>query len=283
MEGAIGPRQVNQITCEQVTIDAARATPIILIHIIRSWIPRMAKLAGKVAIITGGESGLGLASAKLFASEGAQVIITGRKQDMVEQAAAAVGCGVLPLVGDAFNLDDLDRLYAEIGRRFGHLDIVLANPGLMDVVPIPAVTPEQFAKVFNTDIPGLYFAVQKALPLLRDGSSIILASWIANGTRSPESSLYDGAKAAVSAFVRSWSNHLQGRKIRVNSLSLGLIEKSTVGKMSAQPKWPPIFTPTPRRIGTLLEIARTALFLASDDSLFINGTDLGVDNDYERV
>jgi len=183
----------------------------------------MSKLEGKIAVITGGNSGIGLASAKLFATEGAQVIITGRRKDAVEQAATEVGYGALAVAGDVSNLDDLDRLYAEIGQRFGHLDIVFANAGLLTISPFPAVTPEQFDKEFNTNVRGLYFTVQRALPLLRDGGSIILTSSVAKDTGSLGFSLYGGAKAAVRAFARSWSNDLKDRRIRVNSLSPGLI------------------------------------------------------------
>jgi NAD(P)-dependent dehydrogenase (short-subunit alcohol dehydrogenase family) len=242
----------------------------------------MSKLASKVAVITGGNSGIGLASAKLFATEGAQVIITGRRKDLVDQAAAEIGYGTLAVAGDVSNLDDLDRLYQEIGRRFGGLDIIFANAGFMNIAPISAVTPEQFDREFNTNVRGLYFTVQKALPLLRNGGSIILNSSVANHTGSPGFSLYGGAKAAVRAFARSWSNDLKDRNIRVNSLSPGLIETPMAGKIGVPletitANLPAMLARMPLgRLGRPQEVASAVLFLASDDSSFVTGIDLGV-------
>lgn len=253
------------------------------------WKIKMSKLAGKIAIITGGNSGIGLASAKVFAAEGAQVIITGRRKDVTEQAATEIGYGALAVAGDVSNLDDLDHLYAEILQRFGRLDIVFANAGLMNIASIPAVTPEQFDNEFNTNVRGLYFTVQKALPLLRDGGSIILTSSVANHTGSPGYSLYGGAKAAVRAFARSWSNDLKDRKIRVNCLSPGLIETPMAGKMGVPlaiiaANLPAMLARMPLgRLGKPHEIASAALFLASDDSSFINGIDLSVDGGWGQV
>ena len=173
----------------------------------------MAKLDGKIALITGGNSGIGLASAKLFAAEGATVVITGRRQDALDAALSEVGSSAIGIRGDVANLDDLDRLYAEIGKRYGRLDIVFANAAIMTVAPIAAVTPEHFDREFGVNVRGLYFTVQKSLPLLPDGSSIILTSSVAHFKATPGFQLYGAAKAAVRSFARGWTTDLKDRKI----------------------------------------------------------------------
>ena len=191
----------------------------------------MAKLTGKVALVTGGNSGMGLATAKLFAAEGAKVVITGRRQDALDEAAKNVGPSVLAVQGDVSKMADLDRLFATIKSKFGHLDILFANAGLGGVAPLGQVTEEQFDREFAINVKGLFFTVQKALPLLRDGSSIILNASIAAHMGMEGFSVYSATKAAVRSFARTWTSDLKGRKIRVNSLSPGPIETPIFGKM----------------------------------------------------
>jgi NAD(P)-dependent dehydrogenase (short-subunit alcohol dehydrogenase family) len=249
----------------------------------------MAKLTGKVALVTGGNSGMGLATAKLFAAEGAKVVITGRRQDALDEAAKTVGHSVLAVQGDVSKMADLDRLFATIENKFGHLDILFANAGLGQVVPLGQVTEEQFDREFAINVKGLFFTVQKALPLLRDGSSIILNASVAANKGMEAMSVYSATKAAVRSFARTWTTDLKGRKIRVNSLSPGPIETPIFGKMGlseeqaqgfkqALPGMVPL-----GRMGSDEEIARTVLFLASDDSSYITGIDLVVDGGMAQV
>ena len=249
----------------------------------------MAKLTGKVALVTGGNSGMGLATAKLFAAEGAKVVITGRRQDALDEAAKNVGPSVLAVQGDVSKMADLDRLFATIKSKFGHLDILFANAGLGGVAPLGQVTEEQFDREFAINVKGLFFTVQKALPLLRDGSSIILNASIAAHMGMEGFSVYSATKAAVRSFARTWTSDLKGRKIRVNSLSPGPIETPIFGKMGlseeqangfkqALPGMVPL-----GRMGSDEEIAKTVLFLASDDSSYITGIDLVVDGGMSQV
>lgn len=249
----------------------------------------MAKLTGKVALVTGGNSGMGLATAKLFAAEGAKVVITGRRQDALDEAAKNVGPSVLAVQGDVSRMADLDRLFAAIKSKFGLLDILFANAGLGGVAPLGQVTEEQFDREFAINVKGLFFTVQKALPLLRDGSSIILNASIAAHMGMEGFSVYSATKAAVRSFARTWTSDLKGRKIRVNSLSPGPIETPIFGKMGlseeqaqgfkqALPGMVPL-----GRMGSDEEIARTVLFLASDDSSYITGIDLVVDGGMSQV
>lgn len=249
----------------------------------------MAKLTGKVALVTGGNSGMGLATAKLFAAEGAKVVITGRRQNALDEAAKIVGPSVLAVQGDVSKMADLDRLFATIKSKFGHLDILFANAGLGGVAPLGQVTEEQFDREFAINVKGLFFTVQKALPLLRDGSSIILNASIAAHMGMEGFSVYSATKAAVRSFARTWTSDLKGRKIRVNSLSPGPIETPIFGKMGlteeqasgfkqALPGMVPL-----GRMGSDEEIAKAVLFLASDDSSYITGIDLVVDGGMSQV
>src|SRR5271167_2799016 len=191
----------------------------------------MAELTGKVALVTGGNSGMGLATAKLFAAEGAKVVITGRRQEALDEAAKTVGPSVLTVQGDVASMADLDRLFATIKNKFGHLDVLFANAGLGGVVPLGQVTEDQFDREFAINVKGLFFAVQKALPLLVDGASIILNASIAAHKGMEAMSVYSATKAAVRSFARTWTTDLRQRKIRVNSLSPGPIETPIFGKM----------------------------------------------------
>ncbi len=249
----------------------------------------MAKLTGKVALVTGGNSGMGLATARLFAAEGAKVVITGRRQEALDEAAKTVGPAVLTVQGDVSKMADLDRLFATIKNKFGQLDVLFANAGFGEVAPLGQVTEDQFDRQFATNVKGLFFTVQKALPLLRDGASIILNSSIAATKGMEAMSVYSATKAAVRSFARTWTTDLRARKIRVNSLSPGPIDTPIFGKMGlseeqshgfkqALPGMVPL-----GRMGSVEEIARTALFLACDDSSYITGIDLVVDGGMAQV
>jgi len=249
----------------------------------------MAKLTGKVALVTGGNSGMGLATARLFAKEGAKVVITGRRQKDLDEAARSIGPSALAVRGDVSDISDLDRLFATIREKFGRLDVIFANAGLGSFVPVAQVTEEQFDREFAVNVKGLFFTVQKALPLLSDGASIILNSSIAAFKGMEGVSVYSATKAAVRSLARTWTTELKARKIRVNSLSPGPIETPIFGKMGlsedqahgfkqALPGMVPL-----GRIGSAEEIAYTVLFLASDDSSYITGVDLAVDGGMAQV
>jgi NAD(P)-dependent dehydrogenase (short-subunit alcohol dehydrogenase family) len=247
------------------------------------------KLAGKVALVTGGNSGMGLETARLFVAEGAKVIITGRREQELADAAKSIGAGAFGIRGDVSKMADLDRMFATIKERYGRLDVIFANAGFGEVGPLAQVTEDHFDRQFATNVKGLFFTVQKALPLLTDGASIILNSSIA-GVQGMESlSVYSATKAAVRSFARTWTSDLKARKIRVNSLSPGPIETPIFGKMGLSDEHAQQFkqglpTMVPLgRIGASLEIAKVALFLASDDSSYVTGIDLAVDGGMAQV
>lgn len=249
----------------------------------------MGKLIGKVAVITGGGSGIGLASAKLFAQEGAKVVIVGRTKSSLAEAAAEIGESAVAIVTDVSDLNALDALYAEVGTRFGRIDVLFANAGVINLAPFEAVTPEDFDRQFNANVRGLFFTVQKALPLLRDGASVILNSSVAHFKGSPLHSVYAATKAATRSFARSWTTDLRDRNIRVNSLSPGLIETPIFGKLGVpaeviKESLPTLLAAMPMgRVGRVEEAATVALFLASDDSSFVTGIDLPVDGGLGQV
>lgn len=249
----------------------------------------MGKLNGKIALITGGNSGMGLATAKTFVAEGAKVIITGRRQKDLDEAVKLLGANATGLQGDVANMADLDRLFAVIKDKFGHLDILFANAGIGELAPLGHVTEEHFDKQFNVNVKGLFFTVQKALPLLRDGSSIILNASIAGYKGMEAFSVYSATKAAVRSFARSWTVDLKARKIRVNAISPGPIETPIFGKMGLSADQAqgfkdamPIMVPM-GRMGQGEEIAKTVLYLASDDSSYVTGIDLSVDGGMAQV
>ena len=249
----------------------------------------MAKLTGKIALVTGGNSGMGLATATLFAAEGAKVVITGRRQEALDEAARTVGSSVLTVQGDVSNMADLDRLFATIKDKYGHLDVVFANAGHGAVVSLGQVTEDQFDGEFATNVKGLFFTVQKALPLLRDGASIILNASIAATKGMEGFSVYSATKAAVRSFARTWTNDLRVRKIRVNSISPGPIDTPIFGKTGMSQEQVDGFKQAVTgqvplgRMGSSEEIAKTALFLASEDSSYITGVDLAVDGGMAQV
>jgi len=249
----------------------------------------MAKLAGKVALVTGGNSGMGLATARLFAAEGAKVVITGRRQEALDEAAKSAGRSVLAVQGDVSNMADLDRLFATIKDKFGQLDVVFANAGHGAVIPLGQVTEGEFDSEFATNVKGLFFTVQKALPLLPDGASIILNASIAATKGREGFSVYSATKAAVRSFARTWTTDLKERKIRVNSISPGPIDTPIFGKTGMSQEQVDGFKQAITgqvplgRMGSSEEIAKTALFLASDDSSYITGVDLAVDGGMAQV
>src|SRR6202161_1072693 len=181
----------------------------------------MRKLAGKIAVITGGSSGIGLATAKRFVEEGALVVITGRREKELKEAAASIKTNVTTVVGDVSHLEDLDRLYAVVKEKHGHIDVLFANAGAGTIAPLEVATEVHFDQTFDVNVKGLFFTVQKALPLFKDGGSIILTSSVSNVLGSPGFSAYAGSKAAVRNFARAWTMELKDRKIRVNCVSPG--------------------------------------------------------------
>jgi NAD(P)-dependent dehydrogenase (short-subunit alcohol dehydrogenase family) len=248
------------------------------------------KLEGKVAVVTGGNSGIGLATARRFVAEGAHVFITGRRQAALNQAVTLIGRNVTAVHGDVSNLADLDRLYATVREQKGRIDVLFANAGVGDFAQLGEITEEHFDWIFGINVRGLLFTVQKALPLLREGGSIILNASIASSKGLPALSVYSASKAAVRSFARCWTVDLQDRKIRVNALSPGwtdtpliegnrLIQEQGVEQFKAH-----VVAPVPMgRLGASEEIANAALFLASDDSSFITGVELFVDGGLAQV
>ena len=249
----------------------------------------MGKLEGKIALITGGNSGIGLATAKRFVSEGAYVFITGRRHPELAAAVEEIGRNVTGVQGDVSNLGDLDRLFAQIKREKGKLDIVFANAGVAGFAPLGEITEEHYDSLFNINVRGLLFTVQKALPLLPDGASIILNVSIGGSKGPPAASVACATKAAVRSFARTWTTDLKDRRIRVNAVSPGLIDtpgvKNLVASTAAGQQLMSMISnsvPLGRR-GTSDEIAKAVVFLASDDSSYITGTELSVDGGFAQV
>jgi NAD(P)-dependent dehydrogenase (short-subunit alcohol dehydrogenase family) len=247
------------------------------------------KLNGKLALVTGGNSGIGLATAKHFVSEGAYVFITGRRQKELDTAVKEIGKNVTAVQGDVSNLADLDRLFAQIKKERGKIDIVFANAGVAKYAPLGKITEELYESIFDTNVKGLLFTVQKALPLLRDGGSIILNASIVGSKGLASNSVYSATKAAVRSFARTWTTDLKDRRIRVNAVSPGpidtpglreLLASSEVGKQRKEM----ISTGVPLgRLGTPHEIAKAVVFLASDDASYITGIELFVDGGFAQV
>jgi NAD(P)-dependent dehydrogenase (short-subunit alcohol dehydrogenase family) len=249
----------------------------------------MGKLDGKVAVITGGNSGMGLATAQRFVAEGAYVFITGRRQAELDKAVKLIGKNVTGVQGDVSNLADLDRLYATVKEKKGHVDVLFANAGIGEFGTIGSITEEHFDKIFDVNVRGLVFSVQKALPLFRDGGSIILNASIASIKGIPAFGVYSASKAAVRSFARSWTLDLKDRKIRVNTLSPGPIDTPILKGLGSteaeveQVKSHLVSQVPLGRIGTSDEIAKVALFLASDDSSFVAGVELFVDGGMAQI
>jgi NAD(P)-dependent dehydrogenase (short-subunit alcohol dehydrogenase family) len=246
----------------------------------------MGKLEGKISLVTGGNSGIGFATAKQFVNEGAYVFITGRRDPELAQAIKEIGKNVTGVQGDVANLEDLDRLFAQIKREKGKLDIVFANAGGAGFAALGKITEEHYDALFNSNVKGLLFTVQKALPLMPNGGSIILNASIAASTApSPEWSVYNATKAAVRSFARTWTTDLKDRRIRVNAVSPGYIDTPPWHSIeAAEERMKAISNTIPfGRFGTPDEVARAVVFLASDDSSYITGTELFVDGGFAQV
>ncbi|WP_027171724.1 glucose 1-dehydrogenase [Methylobacterium sp. 10] len=248
------------------------------------------KLEGKVALVTGGTSGIGLATAKRFAQEGAQVIVTGRRKPELEAAASEIGYGAIGIQADAASLADLDRLYAQVMAEKGRLDVLFVNAGGGSMVPLGEITEDHFQDTFDRNVKGVLFTVQKALPLLYRGASVILTGSTAGTEGTPAFSVYAASKAAVRSFARNWILDLKDRGIRVNTLSPGatctpgLVELAGPDAAQQQGMLDYLASKIPMgRVGEPDEIAKAALFLASDDASFINGIELFVDGGQAQV
>ena len=242
----------------------------------------MGKLQGKVAVITGGTTGIGLASAKLFVKEGAYVFITGRRPKELDEAVKAIGSNVTGVQGDVAKLADLDRLYETIAKK-GRLDIVFANAGLGEFAPLGSITEEFFDKLFNINVKGALFTVQKALPLLNDGSSVILTGSVGSVKGTPAFWVYGATKAAIRNFVRAWTLELKDRRIRSNVLSPGPTVTPLVDQQPPDAIARIVSSIPMGRMAHPDEIAKAALFLASDDSSFVTGIELFVDGGRAQV
>jgi NAD(P)-dependent dehydrogenase (short-subunit alcohol dehydrogenase family) len=237
----------------------------------------MGKLEGKVAVITGGSSGMALASAKRFVEEGAYVFITGRRQEQLDEAVKLIGRNVTGVRGDAANLD-LDRLFATVKREKGKIDVLYASAGWGEAVPLGEVTEQHFDAIFGLNARGTLFTVQKALPLLNNGGSIIMTGSVASLKGFPGFGVYAASKAALRSFARTWLNELKGRNIRVNVLGPGPIATPMQEEVLTKEAKEMFESLIPRgKMGQSEEVATVALFLASDDSSFVNGVELFVD------
>ena len=249
----------------------------------------MGKLGGKVALVTGGSSGIGLAAAKQFAGEGAYVFITGRRDPELTAAVKEIGNNVTGVRGDVSNLGDLERLFAEIQRGKGKLDVLFANAGVARYAPLSKITEELYDSIFDINVKGLLFTVHKALPLRPDGASIILNASIVGRKGFPDNSVYSATKAAVRSFARTWTTELKDRRIRVNAVSPGSIDTPGLNELLAssatgQQRAKMIAATVPLgRLGRADEIAKAVTFLASDDSSYVTGIELFVDGGVAQV
>jgi NAD(P)-dependent dehydrogenase (short-subunit alcohol dehydrogenase family) len=249
----------------------------------------MGKLEGKIALVTGGTTGIGFATAKHFVNEGAYVFITGRRDAEMAAAVKEIGRNVTGVQGDVSNLDDLDRLFAQIKREKGKLDIVFANAGAAKYAPLGKISEELFDSIFNSNVKGLVFTVQKALPLLPDGASIILNASVVASKGLTANSVYSATKAAVRSFARTGTTDRKDRLIRVNAVSPGPIDTPGLSDLLASSevghqRLKMISTVVPLgRLGTPDEIAKAVIFLASDDASYITGTELFVDGGFAQV
>ena len=249
----------------------------------------MSKLEGKIAVITGGNSGIGLSTAEHFVAEGAYVYITGRRQKELDAAVAQIGRNVTGVQGDVANPADLDRLYAQVAKEKGHIDVLFANAGIVALAPIDQVSEEHFDKVFNVNVKGLLFTVQKALPLMGKGGSILLNASVASIKGIPGMGVYAATKAAVRSFARTWTLELKDRGIRVNVISPGYTETPIIDTISLTPeqiaqfKEGAVASIPLGRWASSDETAKVAVFLASDDSSYVAGIELFVDGGSGQV
>jgi NAD(P)-dependent dehydrogenase (short-subunit alcohol dehydrogenase family) len=247
------------------------------------------KFAGKIAVVTGGSTGMGLATAKRFVEEGMDhVFITGRRKDALDAAVAEIGKNVTAVPGDVASLSDLDRLYNAVKKYHRPIDIIFANAGLAKLAPFGTVDEELFDLHFDANVKGLFFSVQKGLPLMKDGGSIILNGSIADIKGFPAMSVYSATKAAVRSFARTWTNDLRSRRIRVNVLSPGhidtpIMESLQQGEALAKMKKEMANNVPLGRLGDPDEIAKAVSFLASDESSYVSGTELYVDGGVAQI
>ena len=243
----------------------------------------------KVVLVTGGTSGIGLATATAFAAEGASVFITGRRQEALDAAVKQIGGRVTGIRGDMAKLNDIDRLYDAVQQKHAQIDVLFANAGGGEFAPIGAITEDHYQRTFDNNVKGVLFTVQKALPLLRDGASVILTSSITGITGTPAFSVYSATKAAVRNFARSWILDLKDRRIRVNAVSPGLTETAGLdelfggGEQAKGTKDYLVGQIPAGRIGQPEEIAKAVMFLASDDASFINGIELFIDGGQAQI
>ena len=249
----------------------------------------MGRLEGKVAVVTGANSGIGLASARRFASEGARVFMTGRRQAELDKAVAEVGHDARGVQGDVASLADLDRLYRVVREEAGRIDVLLANAGGGEFMPLADITEEHYERTFATNVKGTLFTVQKALPLLRDGASVILTGSTTGTTGGPSFSVYSASKAAIRNFARSWIQDLAPRRIRVNVLVPGATSTPGLRGLTHTEEQNRAFVAALEaaaplgRMGSPDEIASAALFLASDESSFVNGSELFADGGAAQI
>jgi NAD(P)-dependent dehydrogenase (short-subunit alcohol dehydrogenase family) len=249
----------------------------------------MGKLEGKIALVTGANSGIGLATAKRFVSEGAYVFITGRRDAELAAAARQIERNVTAVPGDVSKPADLDRLFAQIKREKGRLDVLFANAGVAKFAPLGTITEEFYDSIFDINVKGLLFTVQKALPLMPDGASIILNASIVGSKGLPANSVYAATKAAVRSFARTWTTDLKARRIRVNAVSPGSIDTPGLNGLLAsseagEQRRKAINSAVPLgRFGTPDEIAKAVVFLASDDASYVTGAELFVDGGFAQV
>jgi len=249
----------------------------------------MGKLDGKIALVTGGNSGIGLATAKQFVNEGAYVFITGRREAELARAVKEIGNNVTAVRGDVSDLSDLDRLFVQIKREKARLDILFANAGVARYAPLGSITEEFYHSIFDINVKGVLFTVQKALPLMPDGASIILNASIVASKGFSSHSVYSATKAAVRSFARTWTTDLKDRRIRVNAVSPGAIDTPGLSDLLAssevgEQRNATLSNSVPLgRFGTPDEIARAVVFLASDDASYITGIELFVDGGIAQV
>ncbi|HWY02930.1 MAG TPA: glucose 1-dehydrogenase [Candidatus Acidoferrum sp.] len=249
----------------------------------------MHRLDGKLALITGGTSGIGLATAKQFVNEGAYVFITGRREPELAAAVKEIGRNISGVQGDVSNLADLDRLFGQIRKEKCKLDVVFANAGVSKYAPFGKITEEFYDSIFDINVKGLLFTVQKTLPLLSDGASIILNASIAGSKGLPTYSVYSATKAAIRSFARTWTTDLKDRRIRVNAISPGSIDTPAANDLLAssevgEQRRKMVSTTVPLgRFGRPDEVAKAVVFLASEDSSFVTGTELFVDGGFAQV
>jgi NAD(P)-dependent dehydrogenase (short-subunit alcohol dehydrogenase family) len=249
----------------------------------------MDKLKGKIAVITGGNSGIGLATAKEFAAQGAQVVVSGRDQKTLDEAAKALGPDALVVRADIARLADIDKLFAAVKAKFGRIDVLFVNAGIGKFAPFEAVSEEFYDAILDVNLKGSYFTIQKALPLLADGASIVLNTSINANIGMANTSVYAASKAALLSLARTLSAELVGRNIRVNAISPGPVTTPILGRLGMPPEaleqtLQAIASQIPmKRFGRPEEIAKTALFLASSDSSFLLGTEIVADGGMSQL